>query len=360
MATTRSFASFAPPWFLLFVQNGTLMAQPFNVRSRSLTGNPITIADRVAFNPSTARAVFSVSQTGLLTYRMVGDTRLEWFDRAGESLGAVGSPGGYLQFSISPDSTRIAAARLDPIRGTSDIWLLDTRDNAEQRLTFDASWDILPLWSPDGSSVIFSSNRRGPWEVYRRSATGAGNDEQVVPSETSVFADDWSQDGRLLLRQWDRSEKGRFALVDIGRDPRLSTLPYRETENDGRISPDGRWVAYASYDAGMSIFVRPVASADTRWQISGRGASEVRWRADGRELFYLAPDLSIMSVAAESGKIFRALPPLRLFQTRAVQPSGVAGRAYDVTSDGQRFLINVPASSPPITAVVNWTALLER
>ena len=361
VSSTRSYATYARPGYLLFVENGTLVAQPFDERTAKLTGEPIPIAERVAFNSGSARATFSVSQNGVLAYRSVGDTQLEWFDRSGNGLGALGPPGGYLQFSIAPDNTRVAAARIDPVRGTSDIWILGDPGGGERRLTFDPGWETLPLWSPDQTSIVFSSNRTGKWEIYRKAATGAGTDEPLVRADASVRADDWLPDGRVLAQRAEKTRNNTFLLIPASNTDQSTALPRIEVvQNGGTISPDGKWLAYEGYEAGMAIFVRPVQSADARWQVSGPGGIEPRWRGDGRELFFLSPNLSIMSVDVESGPVFRATVPRMLFQSRAIAPSGVAGRGFDVTSDGQRFLVNVPASSPPITVVANWLARLQN
>jgi hypothetical protein len=177
-----------------------------------------------------------------------------------------------------------------------------------------------------------------------------------------VSADDWGFDGRILFQQSSRNVKGEFWLLPAGHGAKPVPLPYLESdEGSGRLSPNGRWLAYRGYDSGWFIYVRPVESLATRWQLSGLvdHESAPRWRSDGRELFYLAPDVSIMAVDVEPGETFRSRPARRLFQTQAVAPSGITGQAYDVTSDGQRFLMKVPASFSPITVVVNWTSILQ-
>jgi DNA-binding winged helix-turn-helix (wHTH) protein/Tol biopolymer transport system component len=357
--TTRSFAQYAAPGYLLFVRDGTLIAQSFDAAITKLTGDPVPIAERVAFNGGSGRGIFSVSQNGLVAYRTVGDTTLQWFDRAGKAMGTVGAPGAYLQFSIASDNTRVAASRIDPVKGTSDIWVLDA-SGSERRLTFDPAWDTLPLWSPDETDIIFSSNRSGRWEVYHKASSGVGTDDRFVRSETSAYADDWLPDGRVLVRQTDSTGRPRFLLVPRNNDRVPAVLPRAEVvQTTGSVSKDGRWLAVEGRDTAPSIYVRPVDSADERWEI-GTGGMEPRWRADGRELFYLSPDRSIMSVAVEGGATFRPSVAHRLFQTHAITPSGVAGQAYAASQDGQRFLVNVPASSPPITVVVNWIDLLRQ
>jgi DNA-binding winged helix-turn-helix (wHTH) protein len=362
IAATRSYALYAPSGHLLFIKDGTLVAQPFNSGARELTGSPVPLAERVAYNASTARGVFALSQNGVLMYQTVGDTQLVWFDRAGKSLGPVGAPGGYLHFAISPDTAHVAAARLDPQTGTSHIWVLDAQGGEERRLTFDTSWETRPLWSRVGSRIAFNTNRRGRWEVYEKTPGGDGPGRLLLSSETSVLAEDWAPDDRLVFERSNQNTKDDFQWQAPGGDAKPASLPYLEADEDeARISPDGRWLAYRRYESGSFIYVRPVHSMDSRWQVSSLVSqwAEPRWRGDGRELFYLSPDLSVMAVDIQAGAAFRPGMARRLFQTRAVAPSGLAGQAYDVTSDGQRFLVKVPASFSPITVVVNWTSLLQ-
>jgi DNA-binding winged helix-turn-helix (wHTH) protein/Tol biopolymer transport system component len=352
----HSFTMYAPPGHLLFIQNGSLVAQPFDLVHHRVTGHPMRIADQVAFNVGTGRGSFSLSHTGVLAYRPVGETKLVWFDRAGRSLGTVGSVGEYLQFAIAPDDRRVAAARLDPQTGRSDIWILDGTTGDEQRFTFDGSRARRPIWSRDGSRIAFASVRGGRQEIYSKESSGNGPEELLVSTETSVVLDDWSRDGRVLVHQWGLQHGGSFSLA--ARDRALFPLPSLAVdESAGRISPDGRWLASVGTWTRHGVYVRPVASAENRWQIASDSGlePEPRWRADGRELFFLAPDLSLMTAEIEPGPVFRAGSPRRLFQTHAVAPSGLTGQmAYEVASDGQRFLVKVPATSPPITVLVNW------
>jgi eukaryotic-like serine/threonine-protein kinase len=363
VAAPRSYAMYAPPGQLLYLQGDTLVAQPFDSVRLQVTGSPVPVADHIAFNAGSGRAAFSVADNGLLAYRTVGDTELTWFDRSGKSLGRLGRVGGYLHFSVSPDSTRVAAARLDPNTGTSDIWIVNADGSNERRLTFDPSWETSPVWSRDMAHIVFASNRKGRWEIYKKPSSGDGEEQPLRLSETSVFPEDWSASGNVLFRRWDPNEKtkGDFWLVAPGGDASRGRLPDLEfDEKSGRVSPDGRWLAYEGWESAWSVYVRPLQSPGSRQQVSPAGSTEPRWRGDGNELFFLSPDLSVMATDVQPGQTFRAGPARRLFQTQAVAPSGLAGQAYDVTSDGQRFLVKVPASVSPITVVVNWTSLHSK
>jgi DNA-binding winged helix-turn-helix (wHTH) protein/Tol biopolymer transport system component len=341
--------------YLLYVDRGILWAQPFDTKRLRLSGEPVQIAEDVAFNVGTGRGTFSASQNGLLAYRAVTESQLTWFDRAGHRLEAIGQVGRYLQFSVAPDDSKVAAARLDPVTGTSQIWVLTGND--AKRLTFSQSFNRYPLWSRDGTRVLFASNRDERWAIYEADVAGARPEQRVLAQTTSSGPQDWTPDGRLLIQRWDRSTNADFWLIG----PAPSSAPIRlesldAAEESGQISPDGRWLAFVADE----VYVRPLESIDRRWQISSSGGNEPRWRNDGKELFYLSSDLSLMSAEIRAELAFHAQPARALFQTRAIRPTGLTGQAYDVTSDGQRFLIKVAAANTPITVVLNWLSLVQQ
>jgi Tol biopolymer transport system component len=255
---------------------------------------------------------------------------------------------------------RIAAARLDPHTGVSHIWLIDAENGSEQRLTFDDAWELQPIWSRDGSRVAFSSNRSGRWEIFEKALSGDGAERLLLSASASVSPEDWSPDGRLLFQQSNLKSHGDFWLATPPSETDAVALPYLESdEGNGRISPDGRWIAYRGYESGWFIYVRPLDSSGARWPISGLVSqwSEPRWRADGKELFYLSADLSLISVDILGDRPFRPGPARLLFHTPAAPPSGASGQAFDIAADGLRMLIKTPASAAPITVVFDWPAL---
>jgi len=364
VVNTHSYAMYSSSGHLLFIRGGTLVAQPFDLTNFRVTGEAVPLADGVTFNAGTARATFSISNDGVLAYRTAAADQLTWFDRSGNPLRSIGPAGVYRHFAIAPNGTRVAAARIDLQKGTSDVWIFDDAEGANRRLTFEPSWERAPVWSPDGSRIAFSSDRTGHWGVYEKATSGERPEQPIVAAETSTFPEEWLSDGRLLLREYryDRQTKGDFWTIVPGTNAAPIKLPASESDvQSGRISPDGRLLAYESWDDGRwSIFVRPLQATDTRWQISPAGSVEPRWRADGRELFFLAPDMALMAIDVEAGSTFKTGAARRLFQTRAAVPSGLTGPAYDASSDGQRFLIKVPASSSQITVVINWTSTSQR
>ena len=361
IAAARSSAMYSPTGHLLYVKGNTLVAQRFDPSTLRVSGAPAPIADQIAFNAATARATFSVSQTGVLVYRATAESELTWFDRDGRPLGRIGTPATYVGFAVSPAGSHVAAVRLDRQTGLAHIWILDAA-GGERRLTVDPAWEAHPVWSRDGARVAFNSNRNGRWEIFEKTVDGGKPERRLISSTASVSPEDWSPDGRMLYQRSDLKAIGDFWLSAPGDGAGPERLPYLETdEGAGRISPDGRWIAYRGYESGWFIYVRPSQPSGNRWQVSGIASqwSEPRWRADGRELFYLAPDLSLMTVPVAAGSTFQAGPPRLLFQTHASPPSGAAGRAYDVMPDGSKFLVKVAAARAPITVVVGWPALTQ-
>jgi DNA-binding winged helix-turn-helix (wHTH) protein/Tol biopolymer transport system component len=362
VAEVPSSASYAPPGYILFVKRGGLMAQPFDPIRLQTMGEPAPVADRVSVNPKTGRAAFSVSQNGILAYGTLSTTQLTWFDRTGKSLGAVGPPGTYLQFALAPDGRRIAASRVDATTGTSDIWIIEGADGSERRLTFDPGWETVPLWSRDGSEVLFTSDRLGRRQIFRKPADGGSADQPLRLAGISGVPAGWLPDGRLLLYQHgQRSEASDYWLVTEEGDRTLERLPdfSADVSDAAQVSPDGRWLAFEAPDAGWSIYARPVRAKEPRWQIASGGAKRPKWRSDGRELYYLAPDRSLMAVDVRPGATLLFGPVRRLFGTNAEPPTGLTGQPYDVSPDGERFLIKTVVYKPPITVIANWPSLVS-
>ena len=356
---------YVPSGWLLFVLQGTLVARRIDPVRGELSGDPVTVADPVGFASTTSVGAFSVSAAGLVSYRAlgVGRRQLTWFDRSGKALGTLGVPdeSALLNPDLSPDGRRVAVDRT--VQGNTDIWLLDGVRTT--RLTFDASADDYPLWSRDGNRIVFSSYRKGPLDLYEKPSSSVGNEQSLVESPQNKAAYDFSPDGRFLLYVsvdpktgrdlWVRpmdGEKKPFVFLNTSFDERL-----------GQFSPDGRWVAYQSDESGRpEIYVRRFpAQPGGEWrQVSTSGGSQPRWRLDGKELYYIAPDGKLMAVPITlKGTALEPGTPEALFQTRIVGggANNLAFRQqYDVGPDG-RFLINVTTEdtvTAPITLLQNW------
>ncbi len=360
---------YLPSGWLLWVRAGTLVAQRLDLEGRALRGNPVAVADTVDVNGSYFGGV-SVSASGLVAFRTraAGERRqLMWFDRTGKVLGTLGpSDSTLVRPSLSPDGHRVALSRR--VLGNDDLWILD--DTRTTRLTFDPGRDDSPIWSPDGRRIVFASIRKGPYEMYLKATTGEGQEERLVDSGYNTKATDWSGDGRFLLYtsndpQTDQDLWVRPMTGDLTPWIYLKT-PF--SEDAGRFSPDGRWVAYMSNESGrMEIYVRPFTrpppsgsapnSAVGREQVSSAGGTHPSWRADGRELYYISatgtltavPMTLLPSGAAEPGT------PVPLFTAR-LAGERLFFRQYDVARDG-RFLVNTildDAVAVPITLIQNW------
>ena len=345
---------------LLFARGGSLVSQPFDVKTYRLTGDPVVVAEQVEIGPS-RHAAFSVSDTGVLAYRGIGRTQLRWFDRAGRPGSILDAPAHDLDPALSPDQQRLAFSRADPDAGRGrDIWTIDLSRGLPTRVTFHAN-AAKPIWSRDGKELIFVG-REG---FARAAADGSGGPPTAVPAVRGAAFDeplDWSPDGRTLLYQTSAAKTGLDLWTKSLGEP-AEPRPVVQTEFaeiQGRIAPDGKWLAYASNELGSyEVFVRPFPEGNGKWRVSANGGVEPAWRGDGRELFFLAPDRELMAAPIATQPQFTVGRPERLFQTRmsTVVNIGMVRNQYVVTSDGNRFLINEPVGeAPPITVVLNWPA----
>lgn len=355
---------------LLNLRGTTLMAQPFDPERRALAGEAVPIAEQIQTQSNYVVGDFSVSQAGVLVYQTGtsgGRTRIEWVDRAGKPLGTLGEPGFYSYLELSPDGRRAAISVADPSRNNNrDIWLYDVARGLRTRFTSDPANDFGAIWSPDGSRVAFTSNRRGNNDLYRKAASGTGSDELLVQGDESEVASSCSRDGKYLLYVGPPAagvpnDLWAWPVAEGGKQVPFMQTPF--SEQRGRFSRDGRWVAYESNESGaFEVWVAPFPQADGKWLISTAGGIWPRWREDGGEIFYLRTDRTLMAATVDGrGEAFQVGAARPLFQTRV---SGTAlGAPYDVSADGQRFLVNVADEDPtpePITVVVNWTAALRN
>ncbi len=356
---------------LLYVQAGRLMARPFDPDGIRFTGDPIPVAENVAAGAgpsSVGLGGFSVVATGALSY-LPGSPplswRLTWMDRRGRPQGTVGDPGAYTNLAVSLDGRQVAASlgTGDPLN--QDIWLFDlTRDGTARRLTFDPAIDADPAFSPDGTQVVFNSLRSSTWNLYRRAADGSGQDELLVNPDRNIASPDWSRDGRFIIYGTSGQPTGAdlWVLPITGdRKPSLF-LQTSFAERGPAFSPDGRWVAYESNASGRGeVYVRPFPPGGGEYKVSRDGGWSARWRGDGRELFFLAPDGTLMAAGIDTTHGISATVPEPLFPTSTTSTRDL--HPWAVTPDGQRFLIKVAdqrSANAPITVVTNWRGLLSR
>jgi eukaryotic-like serine/threonine-protein kinase len=358
--------------YLLAVDQSLLTAWPFDVDRRSL-GDPIPVARRVGSDENLFVGAFSVSMTGLLAHRVTiaGERQLVWVTRTGTRVSTVGlqDENNLLNPALSPDGKRVAVQRT--IDGNADTWVLD--DDSVTRVTLHPKNDNAPVWSPDGRRLIFRSNRSGAFDLYEKLATGPGTEQPVLTNSQNKFPLDWSIDGRILLYQVLDPSTGfdLWAMPLLGERKPFVVVQTRFNERNGELAPNGRWLAYDSNEpSGRSeVYVQPFPNALEKSQISTGGGVAPRWRRDGKELFYIAPDGSLMAVPVRTSADDQALElgaAVRLFRVPIVFGGSATGGAvrqqYEVSPDGERFLVNVAAdeAATPITIVQNWPASLRK
>lgn len=284
--------SYAPPGFLLYGRQETLIAQAFDARKLRVTGDPFPVAEHVRrFSSQSLFPVshFSVSQNGVLPYRdaSTSNTQLAWYSRDGNRLRTVGEPADYSNPMISPDQKRLAVSIRDPQTKTRDVWVIDLQHGTRSRLTFDPGDDLNPTWSPDGERIAFSSNRNGNRDIYVKSANGAGEEQVLLQSPEEKSVEDWSLDEQYLAYSAEPGES-LFSLRDKKRIP----LPFLIKDNNAelRFSPSRgttpRWIAYASGESGqveVRSFAGVLSNSGGKWQLSTNGGSEPIWRGDGKD-----------------------------------------------------------------------------
>jgi len=370
--------------FLLFVRDGTLLAQPVDPKSMQPSADPFPVAENVlAGLPHRSYGLYSASAAGVLAYQPGTDserTRLIWIDRGGKELGTVGDPSRSGDFALSPDSKRLLIER-GPETGefvTTDLWMDDLEHGTNSRFTFDSSTNRRPVWSADGSRVIFSSGRPKAPGIYSKASNGTGQDELLLPSD-SLLPFDWSRDGRFLIYlQIERRNNVVYlgALPLTGDRKPITLVKSQFNEWMPQLSPDSHWLAYVSDESGRAeVYVQPFApgapsvSAVGKWQISTAGGTEPRWRGDGGELFFVGADRELMAVEVRAAGLgLNRGTPVALFRLPGVENAGARrGRFayhYQPSTEGKRFLVakaDEPAASRQfLTVVVNWLAGVKR
>jgi Tol biopolymer transport system component/predicted Ser/Thr protein kinase len=374
LVRTNTNAVYAPPGYLLFVDGDTLLGQVFDAERLEVSGQPFLVAEHVGRSSAFQSAV-SASRAGSIAYAgtIAQNGRLTWFDRGGNALGSAGPEGEYIDFRLSPNEKSLAASLVDPKAGTVDVWMTDLARGSNTRVTHEGQLAASAIWSPDGTQLIFRTLRRGFVEFYKRSTAGGGDEKAMLAAETeraiqiqslNLIPTDWSPDGRHIVFSYPEVAFGTdlwLLPLDGDRKP-IKYLATPAEEMHGNFSPDGRFVAYTSNESGrFEVYVQTFPLSDKKWQVSTNGGYEPRWRADGREIYYLSEDRKLMAVTVGAGPSFEVPKPL--FQTRV--PAGVpANRTHYVPSrDGRRFLVNTQTGDPapnPITVVLNWQAGLKK
>jgi Tol biopolymer transport system component/DNA-binding winged helix-turn-helix (wHTH) protein len=353
---------------LLFVSQGVLFAQAFDVAGQTLSGEPFKVAAQVTIDAAMNRAALSASTVGSLVYRTGsggGQRQFLWYDSNGRELDRVGEPdsSGVLGPSLSSDGRFVAMYRT--VDGNSDIWLLELERGVRERFTMDGAGDVNPVWSPDHHRIAFSSNREGAYDLYAR-AIGAADTELLLRTEDPKSASSWSPDGKYLLYRSASPKTGYdiWALpFDSSGKPGtpIAVVQTEAEEREAEFSPDGKWVAYQSNTSGRSeVYVQPFpAVADAiLLPVSTNGGAQPRW-GNASELYYIALDGQLMKVPIRYSSDKREIRPDR---PTALFPTAVGGavhsndrQQYVISPDGKRFLMNtLTESSSPVTVILNW------
>lgn len=341
---------------LLFVRDGVLWAQRFNVRRRTLEGEPIAISENLGFFGR-----FGASEN-TFTYTTEVFSEFAWYSRDGQRLGTVhNSRSVSLEPQLSPDGRLLATHRASgPVLG---IWMYDLDRGTFSRFVEDSYINAFPRWSPDGRTILFMSNREGPEDFYIKPVSGVAEARLLyADSVAHKHLLDWSRDGQYLL-YWVEDAESQGDLWALPLSGEMKPFPVVRTkfeESSGRFSPDGSWIAYTSDESGRpEIYVQRFPKAEEKWQVSNRGGNRPRWSRDGREIFYIVPGGTMTAVDVKTGATFERGEPKELF-TFPLGPEPPFVYNYDVTADGQRFVISTRADdSRTLEVILNWTALLQ-
>jgi serine/threonine protein kinase/Tol biopolymer transport system component len=352
--SATSNAQYVEPGYLVYGNDGTLVARRFDAATGHLDGEPFVIAPRVRYFYSTSTTVFSAALNGDIVYQAHTDSgKLAWFDRAGAEVGTIGAPTMLQGMRVSPDGRSVVFDRAD--NSSYDLWRADLARGVDTRLTTDAGSEFSGVWHPDGRTMFFAADRKGPPHLFRRDLT-TGTDTELLPPGRFQEPMDVTPDGRTLV----------FVQRGVGGTANLWTMPLDGSappvalfeapfiQTGARFSPDGRFLAFASTESGaLEIYVSPFPATGTKIRVTSGGGIHPRWNRDGRELFYLADrGHRIVAVpidlkrAAEPGK------PATVFSL-----TDTSIRDFDVSADGRRFLAHLALSdgdAQPLTAVVAW------
>ena len=364
LVATDDMGVFAAPDHLLFVRGSTLMAHRFDTRRLELQGDPFPVAQDVGVNSSgNGVAGLTASDTGVLAYRTGTFGRvLRWVDRTGKPLGDVGEAGPYDNVALAPAADRVVETRR--LAGTANLWIVDLRRGSSSRFTVNSALDDSAIWSPDGQQIVFTSTRDGGIRnLYRKGANGIGPEELLLKTDSAKYPTDWSRDGRYLLFTEVAAATHVEVLPLAGDRKPFPFLNEGANQNNARFSPDGHWVAYTSLETGdPQVYVQSFPPGVGKWSVSTGGGNDPRWRGDGRELFYTTRSaMWSVEVTSTSPTTLVMGVPRKLFDASGLA-YGPLRTGYDVTPDGQKFLLNLGTTATntrignqPIRVVVNWT-----
>ena len=357
------------PGYLIYLQDKTLVAQPFDAQKAELSGQPAPLADHPALLGPNSAAMFSASYTGLLVYypNVFGNLgwSLVWHDRSGKTLGNIGQDF-FSVPSISPDATKIAVAVYDPSWWTPDLWIFDLARGTKTRFTFGPGAFSGPVWQPDGLAVIYGNNTSGTWHIYRRELNGKNPELLLETAGVNEYARSVCLDGRYVayVRSERKPTRNEVWILPLSGDRKPYPLVQSQFDvSEPEFSPNCKWVAFRSNDPGQpEVYVTSFPDGARKYQVSTGGGTTPYWRADGKEMYFFDPrNSNIMAVSvAEPGQGLKLGIPHALFKALGI---GYRLGVYAVSGDGQRFLVNgdpPTVSNVPLTLVLNWPAQLKK
>ena len=361
-----SSAAYVPPGFLLYARDNLVLAQRYDSKKASTIGEPVTLTDRVAVTDRFF-ALFSAANDGtLLLLRGAGFvfSQLVWVDRSGKPEGTVTDPGLYFSPSLSRDERRLAVDLSNTTDGQGDIWIHDLARNVSTRLTYEETNESAPQWSPDDKRIIYYAAAQGMGNIFEIQSGGTGQSQLLVDDELEKRPTDVSLDGRWIVFNSAGGASGTGADIGVWSVSEKKATQWLATpfnEQCAQLSPDGKWIAYQSDESGRSeIYVRAFPDSDQKWMISNGGGIMPAWRGDGREIYYVSLDREMMAVEVTPGASFETASPVVLFDAPVrIHPT----IQYDVSRDGQRFLLNRLVESSavePLTMLQNWDLKLEE
>jgi serine/threonine protein kinase/Tol biopolymer transport system component len=371
-------ASPTTPGYLVFVRDTTLIAQPFDADRLELNGEAEPVAPDVPVAPTVRKAPFSVAGSTLV-YRSEDPSvgQLMWVDRGGKALGTVAGPELYQSHRLSPDGRNVVCSLIDRQTHKTDLWMLNLSRGIRTRLTSDPGEARSPVWSPDENRVAFISNRSGAWTLYTKELTAGVREELLFKSEIvsdrggNTYVQQWSSDGRWIVFSYGDLMTGGIHLWALSletRKPVSAVAADQFNEDQASLSPDSRWIAYTSDESGVrEIYIQRFPNAGRKLRVSVAGGREPQWRGDGKELFFVASDGTLMATPIRGDEPLDIGTPRALFslgpeKSNAFSQAGHVS-SYDAKRDGQRFLIERLSSADvrsTLTVLVNWTAALKK
>ncbi len=361
-------AVYAPPGYLFYWDKDALRARPFDPTTRAFTDQPIVVAPETRFQPAQGVAHFTVSANGVLAYftgrSATTRSHLALYDRAGNAKGTVAEPGNYYAPRLSHDGARVAVDN-SGVQNNGDIWIYDIGRPMARRISFSQADESSPIWSPNDDTIVYYSAEKGQGDLYLKNLGSADMPSPLFETEYDDGPQDWSADGKYIVFERNMSEGDCADLwlltVEDKTTTAITNTPCPFSEEDARISPDGKWLVYKSNESGEDeVYVQSFPEPGTRHQVSAGGGLGPRWREDSKEIVYITPDGMIMSAELGDDPFAQvpAITPLfkieRRFDDRA--------RDFDMALDGQTFLVNTPvveSNASPLTLQLNWLAGLE-